>query len=148
MRHGTVDDKRVSHDLPVMVDQLDLLVGPVVGEAVVDEDVEPVPLAAHVDGESDGVAHVDRTVDAVAGETVAGADLHEALGRGEGEDNRVRRVGSAEQGGGTDMAAQQGGAKESKDGRNVGYILLLFSFSKVWPQVWPRLYRESFTITS
>ena len=112
MRHGTVDDKRVSHDSPVMVDQLDLLVGPVVGEAVVDEDVEPVPLAAHVDGESYGVAHVDRTVDAVAGKTVAGADLHEALGRGEGEDHRVRRVGSTEQGGGTDMA---GTARRRKD---------------------------------
>ena len=80
--------------LPVVIDELYLLVGAVVRVAVVDEDVEAVPLGAHVDEEGDGVPHVDRARDPVAGEAVARADLHEALGRGEGEHHGVRRVGS------------------------------------------------------
>ena len=79
-----------------MVDQLDLLVGSVVSVAVVDEDVEPVPLRPHVDEEGDGVAHVDRACNPVARQTVARPDLHEALGRGESEDHGVSCVSSGE----------------------------------------------------
>ena len=80
--------------LPVVVDKLDLLVRPVVSVAVVDEDVEAVPLGPHVYEESDGVAHVDGACDPVACEAVAGPDLHEALGRGEGEHHGVGSVSS------------------------------------------------------
>ena len=83
-----------------MVNQLDLLVGTVVGVAVVDEDVEAVPLRPHVYEESDGVAHVDGAGDPVASQAVAGPDLHEALGRGESEDHGVGCVSSGDGGGG------------------------------------------------
>ena len=80
----------------MVIDELYLLVGAVVGVAVVDQDVEAVPLGAHVDEEGDGVPHVDRARDPVAGEAVARADLHEALGRGESEDHGVSRVSSGQ----------------------------------------------------
>ena len=83
-----------------MVNQLDLLVGTVVGVAVVDEDVEAVPLRPHVYEEGDGVAHMDRAGNPVAGQAVAGPDLHEALGRGESEDHGVGCVSSGDGGGG------------------------------------------------
>ena len=79
-----------------MVDQLDLLVGSIVRVAVVDEDVESVPLRPHVDEEGDGVAHMDRACNPVASQTVAGPDLHEALGRGESEDHGVSCVSSGQ----------------------------------------------------
>ena len=75
---------------------MDLLVGSIVSVAVVDEDVEAVPLRPHVDEEGDGVAHVDRPGDPVARQTVARPDLHEALGRGESEDHGVSRVSSGQ----------------------------------------------------
>ena len=90
----SIDTMNTEATLPVVIDELYLLVGAVVRVAVVDEDVEAVPLGAHVDEEGDGVPHVDRARDPVAGEAVARADLHEALGRGEGEHHGVRRVGS------------------------------------------------------
>ena len=83
-----------------MVNQLDLLVGTVVSVAVVYQDVEAVPLRPHVYEESDGVAHVDGAGDSVAGQSVAGPDLHEALGRGESEDHGVGCVSSGDGGGG------------------------------------------------
>ena len=66
----------------------------------------------HVDQQSDGVSHVDRTRDSVSAEAVAWADLHEALGRREGEDHWVSGVGS-EQGTGRviwDIGGYQGGS--------------------------------------
>ena len=83
-----------------MVNQLDLLVGTVVSVAVVDEDVEAVPLGPHVYEESDGVPHVDWSRDPVASQAVPGPDLHEALGRGESEDHGVSCVSSGDGGGG------------------------------------------------
>ena len=78
----------------MVVDQLDLLVSAVVSVAVVDEDVETVPLRPHVYQEGHRVAHMDRPCNPVPRQTVAGPNLHEALGRGEGEHHGVRRVGS------------------------------------------------------
>ena len=49
--------------LPIVVNQLDLFVGPVVGHAVVDKDVEAVPRGPHVDEQGDGVAYVHRPRD-------------------------------------------------------------------------------------
>ena len=78
-----------------MVDQLDLLIGSVVSDAVVDHHVEAVPPTPHVDRQGDRVSHVNRAGDPGAGQAVAGTDLHEALGRRKGEDHRVRGVCSA-----------------------------------------------------
>ena len=78
-----------------MVDQLDLLIGSVVSNAVVDHHVEAVPPTPHVDRQGDGVSHVNRAGDPGASQAVAGTDLHEALGRRKGEDHRVRSVCSA-----------------------------------------------------
>ena len=75
-----------------MVDQLDLLIGSVVSNAVVDHHVEAVPPTPHVDRQGDWVSHVNRAGDPGASQAVAGTDLHEALGRSEGEDHRVRGV--------------------------------------------------------
>jgi hypothetical protein len=47
--------------LPLMIDQLDPLVGPVMGHTVIDHNVESVPLAPHVDEEGHRVTHVDGT---------------------------------------------------------------------------------------
>ena len=75
---------------------MDLLVGSIVSVAVVDEDVEAVPLRPHVDEEGDGVAHVDRASNPVASQPVARPDLHEALRRGESEDHGVGSVSSGQ----------------------------------------------------
>ena len=82
--------------LPVVVDQLDLLVRPVVSVAVVDEDVEAVPLRPHVNEESHGVAHMDRARNPVARQPVTRPDLHEALWWGESEDHGVGSVSSGQ----------------------------------------------------
>ena len=76
----------------MMVDQLDLLIGSVVSNAVVDHHVEAVPPTPHVDRQGDWVSHVNRAGDPGARQAVARTDLHEALGRREGEDHRVRGV--------------------------------------------------------
>ena len=75
---------------------MDLLVGSIVSVAVVDEDVEAVPLRPHVDEESDGVANMYRAGYPVPSQTVARPDLHEALGRGESEDHGVSCISSGE----------------------------------------------------
>ena len=77
-----------------MVYQLDFLVCPVVCHTVVDDHVEAIPPAPHVDGQGDGVADMDRPGDPRSRQAIARADFHEAFGRGEGEDYRVRSVGS------------------------------------------------------
>ena len=80
----------------MMIDELDLLVCSVVGEAIVDEDVEAVPLGPHVDSQGDGVTHVDRSSNSVSGQSISGPDLHEAFGRSEGEDHRISCIGSGD----------------------------------------------------
>ena len=75
-----------------MVDQLDLLIGSVVSDTVVDHHVEAVPPTPHVDRQGDWVSHVNRAGDPGASQAVARTDLHEALGRSKGEDHRVRGV--------------------------------------------------------
>ena len=82
--------------LPMMINELDLFVCSIVGEAIVDEDVEAVPLGPHVDGQGDGVTHVDRSSNSVSGQTISGPDLHEAFGRGEGEYHRICCIGSGD----------------------------------------------------
>ena len=82
--------------LPVVIDELYLLVGAVVRVAVVDEDVEAVPLGPHVDGQGDGVTHVDRSSNSISGQSISGPDLHEAFGRSEGEDHRISCIGSGD----------------------------------------------------
>ena len=47
----------------MVVYKLDLLVCPIVGDTVVDDHVEAVPPAPHVDGEGDWVADVNRPCD-------------------------------------------------------------------------------------
>ena len=79
-----------------MIDELNLLVSAIVGEAIIDEDVEPVPLWPHVDGEGDGVTHVDRSSNSISGQSISGPDLHETLGRGQGEDHWVGCVSSGD----------------------------------------------------
>ena len=51
----------------MMIDELNFLVCSVVGEAIVDEDVESIPLGPHVDGQGDGVTHVDRSSNSISG---------------------------------------------------------------------------------
>ena len=46
---------------PLMVDELNSLVGPVMSHAVVHHNVEAVPLAPHVDEQGHGVSHVHGT---------------------------------------------------------------------------------------
>ena len=82
-------------DPPLVVDQLNLLVRPIVSNAVVDNHVEAIPSASHVDGQGDGIPHMDGSRDPGSSEPVAGADLHEALGRRKCEDHRVGSVSSA-----------------------------------------------------
>ena len=43
-----------------MVDQLDLLIGSVVSDTVVDHHVEAIPPTPHVDRQGDRVSHVNR----------------------------------------------------------------------------------------
>ena len=78
-----------------MVDQLDLLIGSVVSNTVVDHHVEAIPPTPHVDRQGDGVSHVNRAGDPGASQAVAGTDLHEALGRRKCEHHRVGSVSSA-----------------------------------------------------
>ena len=82
-------------DLPLVVDQLNLLVRPIVCNAVVDNHVKAVPSASHVDGQGDRIPHVDGSRDPGSRQPVAGADLHEALGRRKCEHHRVGSVSSA-----------------------------------------------------
>ena len=51
-------------------------------------------LLPHVDQECDGVTHMNGASNSVSTEAVARPDLHEALGRREGEDHGVSGVGS------------------------------------------------------
>ena len=91
-----------------MVDQLDFLVGSVVCNAVVDNHVEAVPPAPHVDGQGDRVPHVDGPRDPGPSQPVTRSDLHEALGGRKGEDHGVGSVSSAfEVGEGTWMDTSQ-----------------------------------------
>ena len=78
-----------------MVDQLDFFVGSIVRDAVVDDHVEAVPPAPHVDGQGDRVPHVDRAGYPGSRQPVPGSDLHEALGGCEGEHHGVGSVSSA-----------------------------------------------------
>ena len=78
-----------------MVDQLDLLVGSVVCNAVVDNHIEAIPSASHVDGQGDRITHVDGSGDPGSSQPVARTDLHEALRRCECEDHRVGSISSA-----------------------------------------------------
>ena len=57
--------------LPMMINELYLLVGTVVSIAVVDKNVKPVPLGAHVYQQSDGVTHVHWSSNSVSGETIS-----------------------------------------------------------------------------
>ena len=82
--------------LPMMIDELDLLVCSVVGEAVIDEDVEAIPLRPHVDQQSNWVAHVNGSSNSISGQSISGPDLHEAFGRSEGEDHRISCIGSGD----------------------------------------------------
>ena len=82
-------------DPPLVVDQLDLLVRPIVRNAVVDNHVKAVPSASHVDGQGDRIPHVNGSRDPGSRQPVAGADLHEALGRRKCEHHRVGSVSSA-----------------------------------------------------
>ena len=60
--------------------------------AVIDQDVEAVPLAPHEDHEGEWVSHVHRLGHPLAGGAVALPDLHMARRRRQCEVNRVLRV--------------------------------------------------------
>ena len=63
--------------------------------AVVDQDVEPVPLASHEDHEGEWVTHVDRLGHPLAPCPVPLSDLHVAGRRRQSEVDRVLSVHSS-----------------------------------------------------
>ena len=90
-----IEKGRYFSDPPLVVDQLDLLVRPIVCNAVVDNHVKAVPSASHVDSQGDGIPYMDGSRDPGSRQPVAGPDLHEALGRRKCEHDRVGSVSSA-----------------------------------------------------
>ena len=55
----------------MMINELYLLVCTIVSIAVIDKNIKPVPLGAHVYQQSDGVTHVHWSSDSVSGETIS-----------------------------------------------------------------------------
>ena len=80
----------------MMINELNLLVRTIVSKAVIDKDVEAIPLRPHVDGQCDGVTHVDRPGNSISGQSISGPDLHEALGGRESEDHGISGVSSGD----------------------------------------------------
>ena len=85
-----------SVSLPMMINELDLLVGSIVSHTVVDQHVKPIPRGPHVDEQGDGVSNVDRSSDSVSIQAITGLDLHEAVWGCEGEHHGVGCVGSGQ----------------------------------------------------
>ena len=77
---------------PVVINQLDLFVGTVVRVAVVDDNVESVPLAAHEDHQGQGVADVNGFGHPLPAGPVTLTNLHVTGWRGQREMHRVSRV--------------------------------------------------------
>ena len=88
----TKESTDVDNLSPMMINELNLLVCPIVSIAIIDQDVKAVPLRPHVDEESDGVAHVDRSSNPVSCQTIAWPQLHEALWRCQSEHHGISGV--------------------------------------------------------
>ena len=81
-----------------MINQRNLLVGSIVSITIIDQDVETIPLGPHINQQSDRVTNMNRSSNSISTKSVTRTNLHEALGRGQGEDDGVGGVGSVDTG--------------------------------------------------
>ena len=90
------DKAMKSVSLPMMINELDLLIGSIVSHTVVDQHVKPIPRGPHVDEQGDGISNMDRSSDSVSIQAITRLDLHEAVWGCEGEHHGVGCVGSGQ----------------------------------------------------